>query len=115
MDMTTAIIGGLIGVIVVLAVFALMRRGGSDDMIQRQMREAKGLLKNTPPPVPASKRSGRLTPDGPRTGVEAMLAVPHIRAAIKAGRKVEAIKLVREATGLGLKEAKDLVDRASRR
>ena len=35
---------------------------------------------------------------------------PSVVAAIKAGRKIEAIKLLREATGLGLKEAKDLVD-----
>jgi large subunit ribosomal protein L7/L12 len=32
------------------------------------------------------------------------------RALAAAGRKIEAIKLVREATHLGLKEAKDLVD-----
>lgn len=31
-------------------------------------------------------------------------------AAIKAGHKVEAIKRLREARGLGLKEAKDAVD-----
>lgn len=30
--------------------------------------------------------------------------------ALKQGRKIEAIKLVREATGLGLKEAKDAVE-----
>lgn len=33
-----------------------------------------------------------------------------IRAAIFAGRKIEAIKLYRECTGLGLKEAKDFVE-----
>ena len=37
---------------------------------------------------------------------------PRAREALAAGRKVQAIKLVREATGLGLKEAKELVDRA---
>jgi hypothetical protein len=35
--------------------------------------------------------------------------------AIAAGRKIEAIKLLREATGLGLANAKVLVDRASAR
>ena len=34
--------------------------------------------------------------------------------AIKQGQKIEAIKLLREATGLGLANAKVLVDRASR-
>lgn len=33
-----------------------------------------------------------------------------IRRALQAGRKIEAIKLVREQTGLGLKEAKDAVE-----
>jgi hypothetical protein len=35
--------------------------------------------------------------------------------AIHDGRKIEAIKLLREATGLGLANAKVLVDRAARR
>jgi hypothetical protein len=34
--------------------------------------------------------------------------------AIKGGRKIEAIKMLRESTGLGLANAKVLVDRASR-
>ena len=34
--------------------------------------------------------------------------------AIAAGRKIEAIKILRESTGLGLANAKVLVDRASR-
>jgi large subunit ribosomal protein L7/L12 len=34
-----------------------------------------------------------------------------LRALLAAGRKIEAIKLVRESTGLGLAEAKDLVER----
>lgn len=31
-------------------------------------------------------------------------------SAIKRGEKIEAIKIIREATGIGLKEAKDIVD-----
>ena len=34
-----------------------------------------------------------------------------VKKLVKNGRKVEAIKLIREQTGMGLKEAKDLVDR----
>ena len=34
----------------------------------------------------------------------------NVLAALKRGRTVEAIKLLREATGLGLKEAKDAID-----
>ena len=35
-------------------------------------------------------------------------------AAVDAGRKIEAIKILRDETGLGLKEAKDAVDRLAR-
>jgi ribosomal protein L7/L12 len=37
--------------------------------------------------------------------------VPLWLLALVGGNKIEAIKLVREHTGLGLKEAKDLVER----
>lgn len=37
-----------------------------------------------------------------------------VLAAIKAGNKIKAIKLLREATGIGLANAKVVVDRASR-
>ena len=94
-----------IGVVVILVVFFAVR-GSGGDMIERQKRETAGLLDVAPRP----DLSGDVRPKGPRTGVEAMLAVPHIRAAIESGRKIEAIKLVREATGMGLKEAKQLVE-----
>jgi ribosomal protein L7/L12 len=35
---------------------------------------------------------------------------PEVKAAIDRGAKIEAIKLLRDATGLGLKEAKDAVE-----
>jgi ribosomal protein L7/L12 len=35
----------------------------------------------------------------------------NVRAALERGSAIEAIKLLREVTGLGLKEAKDLIDR----
>lgn len=35
---------------------------------------------------------------------------PHVQAALRAGQKIDAIRLMREATGLGLKEAKDAVE-----
>ena len=39
-----------------------------------------------------------------------MLASAEVRAALVGRNKIEAIKLVRERTGLGLKEAKELVE-----
>lgn len=37
-----------------------------------------------------------------------------VRALIAAGRKIDAIKLARDATGMGLKESKDLVETMER-
>lgn len=37
---------------------------------------------------------------------------PAARAALDAGQKIEAIRLLRQARGIGLKEAKDIVDAA---
>lgn len=39
---------------------------------------------------------------------------PGVLSAIERGKKIEAIKLLREATGLGLANAKVLVDKAAR-
>ena len=39
---------------------------------------------------------------------------PDVRAAMNASNKIEAIKLIRQAGGLGLKEAKELADAAER-
>ena len=93
----------LIGlVLALLFVFATLayRRGGGD-MIELQQR--------------ASPRAGprpALAPGPVSTDAFAVIASPEVRAALDAGNKILAIKLVREGTGLGLREAKDLVERA---
>ena len=50
-----------------------------------------------------------LPPEGLPEGLPEDLA-PAVLAAIGTGRKVEAVKLVRSATGLGLREARSLVE-----
>jgi len=40
---------------------------------------------------------------------------PEIREAIRQGRKIKAIKLYRETSGAGLKEAKDFIEEVQRR
>jgi ribosomal protein L7/L12 len=39
---------------------------------------------------------------------------PQIQDALRRGNKIEAIKIYRELTGVGLAEAKDAIDRAER-
>ena len=39
---------------------------------------------------------------------------PKIQDALRSGNKIEAIKLYREMTGVGLAEAKDAIDKAER-
>ena len=51
----------------------------------------------------------------PGTAEAALMAIPEVRSALERGRKIEAIRHVREATGMGLKEAKQLVERNWRR
>lgn len=47
-------------------------------------------------------------------GANADFALPaEVRAALARGNKIEAIRLLREATGLGLKDAKDRIDAAA--
>jgi ribosomal protein L7/L12 len=79
--------------IAVLALAAVSRGRSSGEMIEHQQRNAR-----------------RMSPQaGP--GDEAVLAVPEVRLALASGQKIEAIRLVREHTGLGLKESKELVER----
>lgn len=88
-------------IVVAFAIIARILRAqssGPDDMIARQMRESRH------PPVSAGAQ-GATEPN--------LLDQPDILLQIEQGRKIEAIKMVRERFGLGLKEAKLLVDRHS--
>jgi large subunit ribosomal protein L7/L12 len=49
------------------------------------------------------------------TGAQMKPPSQSVEELVRAGRKIEAIKLLREETGLGLKEAKDQVDDLFRR
>ena len=60
----------------------------------------------------ASQRASTFQPGSDHLTV---LAQREVQQAIASNNKIEAIKLVRERTGLGLKEAKQLVERHSPR
>ncbi|MDH6594810.1 ribosomal protein L7/L12 [Variovorax sp. TBS-050B] len=74
------------------------------------LKEAKELVDRhadrvAAEPVPPADDFSQLLAGGPpRLPAEAV-------AALAEGRKIEAIRIAREATGLGLKEAKELVER----
>ena len=51
---------------------------------------------------------------GPVSSTQRPILPPKVLEALRSGNKIEAIKLVRERTGLGLKESKDLVERLQR-
>lgn len=59
----------------------------------------------------ASKRDANVAPMVPPHVPQGSLDEGEVRALLGGGQKIEAIKLVRERTGMGLKEAKDYVDR----
>ena len=78
----------ILGVVLLIVLAMAARRRGSGEMVERQRRSA-----------PIARRDA-----------QEALADPEVAAALASGRKIEAIRLVRERTGLGLKEAKDLVE-----
>lgn len=78
--------------IAVVLVFKLARKSenGSDALMRTPSSMGAG----------ASPRPNGLSPD----------VAQQVQSLIAANRKIDAIKLVRESTGLGLKEAKDYVE-----
>jgi len=91
-------------------VLAALARGQTIEAI-KLLRAATGLgLKE-------AKDAIDLHLDGrpPRPSVASMLSLPFaVSSAVKQGRKIEAIRLLREQGGLGLKEAKDAVEAVER-
>ena len=99
-----------VGAIILVALFIFLRRdggarrvgGGGDRPSPRSTRPAR-----------AERRAAPEREAGPRVDRASDLpesVLEEIAEQIRAGRKIEAIKLMREATGLGLKEAKEAVE-----
>jgi ribosomal protein L7/L12 len=80
----------------------LLRKAGVSNLA-----EAKAVLEAEARRLNAAKGMG--TAAAPRSSTPAGLP-PGAQRALRDGLKIEAIKLTREHTGLGLKEAKDLVE-----
>lgn len=88
----------------VLLLLAFRRRSGDRDLIAPPRMGTVAPAPRAAPP--------RAWPAGSAPiGNLAAEVDGEVRKLIAAGRKIEAIKLVRASTGLGLAEAKDLVER----
>jgi ribosomal protein L7/L12 len=91
--------------LIVIAMFVIARLmraqtvHSTDDMLSRQMRETSAR------PPAGIRDHGSLDAN--------LLDEPEILREIQRGHKIEAIKMVRTRFGLGLAEAKELVERHS--
>lgn len=88
------------------AVADLLRAGQKIEAIKRY-RELTGVgLKDAKDAVEAMERGDAV----PVTTAPAPVSAANVQALLREGKKLEAIKLYREQSGLGLKEAKDAVE-----
>jgi len=90
MDLRSFVIGMVAGLVLAAILFAL--------------RRPRGASLDSPPAMPPRPRTALL--DNLDEGVKREIA-----DLLACKKKIAAIKLLREATGCGLKEAKELVDR----
>ena len=93
----------LIASVVVIAIGVLIwyfaKRKSGKKPFTGNVDNDEGEIKDAPANKPASLSLNSSDADA------------EVRALMAAGKKIEAIKLVRQRTGLGLKEAKDYVER----
>jgi ribosomal protein L7/L12 len=95
-------------------VLEALSRGNALEAIKR-LREAKGLgLAEAKHVVDAYRRQGKAAPARPEApasvGIADTAMPPAAIDALERGNKIEAVRLVREHAGIGLKQAKDAVD-----
>jgi ribosomal protein L7/L12 len=86
----------VLGSLVIVLLVAVLVQNQSLGTLRERVARVERAVRPEPPPG-----SSGLTPE-----VE-----QEVRGLVDSGQKILAIKVVRERTGLGLKEAKDLVDR----
>lgn len=100
MDDALWIIGIVVGLIVVVAILAVALRGMRPKLPEPQVFTPTAATPRSAPASSASAPTSGLTPD----------VVAEIDRLVGAGHKIHAIKLYRDHTGVGLKEAKDRVE-----
>ena len=109
MDAKFIVVVAAVGLVCFLAGLVVASRRGRRD--GRMLVQQSPLVADPPSPpaatpAPPASAARRVAPGG----VNIQLG-RDLEQLLSAGRKIEAIKLVRERTGLGLKEAKEAVER----
>ncbi|WP_435747806.1 ribosomal protein L7/L12 [Microbacterium sp. PMB16] len=94
------IIGIVVGLVVVVGILAAALRGMRPKLPEPQVFTPSPTTARSLPASSAASTASGLTPQ----------VVAEIDRLIGAGQKIHAIKLFRDATGVGLKEAKDRVE-----
>lgn len=109
--LAVVLLGGGVGVGVIFAASSLRRR--QNEVNRAATDPALTGVAPPPPPVPGPSASLR-TVIAPPDHLDTVRVHDDMRirigSALAQGRKIEAIKLYREATGAGLKDAKDAVE-----
>ena len=100
MDVVLWIIGIVVGAIVVIVILTFALRGMRPKLPEPQVFTPASTTPRSAPASSASTTASGLTPS----------VVAEIDRMVTAGQKIHAIKLYRDHTGVGLKEAKDRID-----
>jgi ribosomal protein L7/L12 len=100
MDGVLWIVGIVVGLIVVVAILTVALRGMRPKLPEPQVFTPTAVTPRSAPASSASAPASGLAPD----------AIAEIDRRVAAGQKIHAIKLYRDRTGVGLKEAKDRVE-----
>ncbi|KQY77911.1 hypothetical protein ASD13_04440 [Microbacterium sp. Root1433D1] len=100
MDAVLWIIAIVVGLIVVVAILAVALRGMRPKLPEPQVFTPSPTTARTAPASSASASASGLTPT----------VIAEIDRLVSAGQKIHAIKLYRDHSGVGLKEAKDRIE-----
>lgn len=89
----------------------LLQQGKMIEAIKHFRTSAGGGLAEAKAALEQLRDSGAMKASSGPAPEPSPASLGKVRAALRAGNKIEAIKIYREAMGVGLKEAKDAVDR----
>lgn len=115
MDFNSIVIAALLIFVPLLVLHMLLRRYREDANLLLRPRSTKREVATTASASRDTAPQDTKPAEQERTMAEVLQSArqiaPEVERLVKKGRRLEAVKLIRERTGLGLKEAKELVDK----